>query len=387
MTSRSLLRWLNRRVAAGRREYADIMRTLIVNSDSAIAERLPFDCDEVFLEPGLFTYFSFATARRPTLSQLLSAALAGQAGVPVPVRSDCDGRISLPGLAQLQTRCPNSDFLLTNDGNDWQLHRGGGQQPFSLDHIPSMAGAEIYASIPLHFRPLIDIEQNEVGFVDPVAFATTVSRAMDAMEAAWPALALLLRTHVRAIVALPWPRMNSFATASAHGAIFLSVAEALTVPQLVEELAHQGGHVIFNAATIDPSALFAVDPAASMSSCGGAPEDGRSAYEALHGLITEALMVTSLDQCLSLHRWSEREQFELRGRLAYIGVRGHGDLAAFDVDGLLSKQGSALRDLAAQCIYPPLYRRRHELEAVDLSGQPYSFSEAICRKANGFRRS
>jgi hypothetical protein len=382
MSDEALLVWLEERAAAGRLDYADTLRALVIDADPALAAGLPFEKDSVFLEPSLFAVFASPGEGGATLPQRLAAAFAGRAGRTLPVRSDGAGTIHLPRLGQLSTALGDAEFKLVRRGGEWHLSYAGKPVPFTPAPVHIVRGIELLTAIPPYFRPLLPAADRDGAAIDEAAFARAAAAALDAVAAAWPAMSRCLRAHLRTIVALPADGVNSFAAPAAHGAIFVSVADTLTVPQLIEELAHQGGHVIFGAATVDPGPLLEVAPDTPMRAYSDAAEDRRSVYEALHGLLTEALMVVVLDRCLSLRRWSARERLELRGRLAYIGVRAHGELASFAAAGLLSPEGRGLRDLVAACLYPSLQRRRRELEPLDLSQQPYAFDEAVFRRVN-----
>ena len=78
----------------------------------------------------------------------------------------------------------------------------------------------------------------------------------------WAEIAAFIRLIVLYRAVAP----NSFAAKSAHGAIFCNVGDDDDEIALLEDVAHQAAHVIFNAFSHDPMRLMVIDPDTPMHS-------------------------------------------------------------------------------------------------------------------------
>jgi hypothetical protein len=378
----ALAGWLAERAAAGRFELAQTMRALTLRRDPETAALLPFEQDEAFLDPSLFAFFADGGAMA-TLPQLLFSSLDLGGAAEFPVRSDEAGAVFLPRRGTLRTAAPAADLLLRQGARGLELRSETGPVSSSFEAALLVGELQLLPEVPALFRFLAPPPPGRAPAPPPAreALLSVASTAADALAQAAPGIALCLFAHVRSVILCDSPDLNSFAAPQAHGAVFLCVSQ-ITVPGLVEELAHQGGHVVFGAATLEPGRLLTVEPASPMARYSGVDRDTRSVYEGLHGIVTEALMVQVLSGCLAVRDWSGEEALELRGRLAYIGLRALTDLRSFSTPGLFTAEGSELLGMVADAISVPLRQHGRELRGLDLSNQPYAFSPSALRAAN-----
>src|SRR5262249_42022183 len=79
-------------------------------------------------------------------------------------------------------------------------------------------------------------------------------------------------------------RMNSFASMSAHGIAFLNASVCDDEIFFLEDIAHQCGHIVFNALTFETEAYLAVDPDTPLWTYNNRPLETRTVYEAVHGV-------------------------------------------------------------------------------------------------------
>jgi hypothetical protein len=179
---------------------------------------------------------------------------------------------------------------------------------------------------------------------------------------------------------------NSFATLSAHGAIFCNVTTAIDEVFFLEDIAHQGGHVLFNALTLEKECLFTVDPLTLINDFSDSEAEARSLYAAVHGLFTYTTIGETLSACLDRRAFTAgRQTHELLGRLGLILHKFEADLALLDRPALFTRTGRRWwRHFTA------VYRRLHDRHAArvasfDYSNQPYVFSYPRFAARNPFQ--
>ncbi len=202
-----------------------------------------------------------------------------------------------------------------------------------------------------------------------------LERAFTILTDVQPRLSKALQSVVRVVVTYSGTSPNSFAALQAHGAIFLNWQPGDDLAFSIEELAHQGGHVLLTAMLFGAEhEYFVVAPDSALVS-GDAPErDSRSALVVLHAVFTEALMTASLWGALHSPELTSLERHELRGRLEYVLIRFRYDLVDLLSAEVLSERG---RDLVARCRYVfelAIEGWARTAPRLDLSGQPYAFS-------------
>jgi len=105
----------------------------------------------------------------------------------------------------------------------------------------------------------------------------------------------------------------------------------------------------------------------------GVRADRRSLYVALHGLVTEGLMLACLDRCLSGSLVAGEQRHELAGRLAFIATRLGADMTTMRRLGVLSPKGAMLCAAITCVLVDVLARRHHLLIHAVFSNQSYNF--------------
>ncbi|QSB05191.1 hypothetical protein [Natronoglycomyces albus] len=247
-----------------------------------------------FLEPRLFTQFSQPTFDLTTLQQLLLSQFQERT-VLIAVKTDSQGAISIPGLGTCDTGTPattgTATYLTSGNQLSVQLH-GQAAQTFKLKAAVHVPGTEI--ELVRYLDPAVsaflrshsvDFEKTQLVF--PTAeHREQIARALTLIERASPAFHTMLHESIRSLCLYHHPSDASFAALGIHGMLFFNVPTTTTVGYFIDELAHQGGHVLFSEATLHRQDFFTVDPDTPMSEVIG-DDDARSAYDTFHGLYTE----------------------------------------------------------------------------------------------------
>ncbi|MAB89888.1 MAG: hypothetical protein CMJ90_10570 [Planctomycetes bacterium] len=214
-----------------------------------------------------------------------------------------------------------------------------------------------------------------VGAVGPrVVSTSTVDTAFQVLARVTPLLHECLTAVIRRVIVFASEEGDSFASPSAHGAVFLRPPPDADEVFFIEDLAHQGGHVMLTAITVDRDAYFAMDSERSLADLAGEPDDGRTVYVAFHGLFTESLICIALHACLEAGAFGGRQRHEAIGRLSFAMRRMQLDLPALQQDGVMTARGAAMVRSMGDVFDAIFARVGRQITACDLSNQPYTFS-------------
>jgi hypothetical protein len=178
------------------------------------------------------------------LPQLLAARILPRIHpAPISGQTDADGRIVLPGLGELETGLPRAAIEIEWDGvsGEPRCHRGGDNLPAPFRRPLRIAGTNI--EVINHRQPLFDRLFIEAGgTLDTIEFTAATCRhyghvvgAFDLLRTHCPDLADDIIAATRLVVLYQGEQPNSFATLSAHGAIFLNVNGAIDEVGFVED--------------------------------------------------------------------------------------------------------------------------------------------------------
>lgn len=381
--AQDLLSLLDTLVARGRETLRATTRRLLILSDPELANALANDADAL-LEPLLFLHFT-----NPDTSRTLAQVLGGYrfaSGVPLHQhqRTDNHGRIYLPRLGHVATDAINATVEI-----DWTLSaqspvvRCNGERiacrvepPITVAACNEGRMVELLRHPVAAMTSMFTTEAGKVVEPDISIAACTgeahLRRALMLVAEAWPELSAQIAYNVRRIVLFRAAGINSFAAPAAHGTSFHNLALGRDEVFLIEDLAHQCGHVIFATATQDGTEYLCHDPAASLG-CVVGNDDNRSLLAALHGLVTEGLMSICLDRCMRLDAFTRAQRHELAGRLAFIARRFAVDAGHLFREDLLTEAGISMVSSLVASLRDVVDRHRSLLMAADFSNQGYNF--------------
>jgi len=375
-----LLLELEGQVAHGQNELGATIMRLVHLTRPDLEDALSASSDW-FLEPMAFLHFS-AGQRGKGLDQVLTGhmACAAPRPAPLPVRSGAEGHVYVPRLGYFATGLPN-EWIEVAMGPSGRLIQPAGfaHTTSTCDFTPSQLIPGTAIELLRHPAAWVDLcfaEQEtgpDLGIRSTANQENKLAKAFALLRALCPPLSRLLERVLRLVVIFRGERCNSFATTAAHGAVFLNEVLGRDEIFLLEDLAHQGGHVLFTAATLDASKLFSVSPSTPVSAWSGDTSDARSVYVALHGAFTEALIAYCLDAAAAAHIFAGGQQHEIEGRLAFIVKKLASDRKTLLRLGILSSHGECIvqaisavwEEIAAKWI--PLLR------TADMSNQNYNF--------------
>lgn len=388
MTHRDFVHLIAHRATLGQEELALLIRALICRVSPDLMERLDFTDDRIFLEPTLFAFFH-AEAPSVPLEQLLFGYMDDRRKPQrVRIASDAQGVAYLPNLGYLYTLQPACEMSLHWEGSlpcSW-LELEGQRVPFRYRDIlripgtmPGM-GIELYRTCPPLFRDFFRDPQGrpvDSAHIDVAGIARAKSGQVRDACAVIDTYAsdyfASIRNNVRGILVYDAPHPYSFATLGAHGVAFLNARPSSSPVFFVEDILHQCGHIIFNAATVNKGEVLALDPETPLCDITDLDDYHGSLYEAFHGLFTQ----TSINTCL--RHWSDSASLsgshlhELRGRISDDMKRFAAAIHALQQRNFYTELGWDMF-CHFRNTFVCLYQAQRELiERFDTSNQPYVF--------------
>jgi hypothetical protein len=373
MVGATLLDFVAAQYAAGQRQLAECTRQLVSMAQTPIVELLDYSNETVFLEPTLFTFFGRRESK-VTLEQILYGKLPDRSSLATfAAYADHGGLIYLPQLGYLTTDV--SDSVVTVDSD--VLARG-------ISGLRRVCNSRIdlcMASDPL-LRPILqDADEQETRIEEDAAehYSVGVDRAFETIGRVAPLLFECLLAVTRRVALFRSEKLGSFADIAAHGTAFLNVAppDVTTEVFFVEDLAHQCGHILFSAMTVNREDYLRASPTTPLKQLTGADGERRDVYTAFHGVFTEALMCIALTRCLETRVFSEEKLHEVLGRLSFVMKRFELDLLNLQHvqnEGLFTACGLTV---VHECgsVFDEVFRcTADRIIHFDLSNQPYTFS-------------
>jgi hypothetical protein len=368
-------------IIEGQSQLANHIRRRLLHTAPDLLECLDFTDDGVFLEPLLFSYFSSQYPSAP-LAQILFGYIPEAARPPtIDVVANDEGVIDLPRIGYLVTTRPGDTFRLCWDGSGHPLRLLAGNTPilYELHGTVTLADTPIevcWTGNPV-LKPLFSTPAGE-----PAAVVVGTSpnqlerlnRAVAILRAYLPHYFGNLCVVTRRLVVFAG-EPYSFATIRAHGIAFLRANEACSTVFYLEDVVHQCGHMIFNALSLERSALLAVDPQTPVRVITGTDDEG-SIYGAFHGLFTQMHINQCFRACLHAGVFTGHEKHELCGRLADDMKRFASALTLLNRRELYTDLGWWLFNKSRNAFEEVLADYRNLIVTLDTSNQPYIFDYA-----------
>ncbi|GAB2969662.1 hypothetical protein GCM10027048_45690 [Hymenobacter coalescens] len=377
-------------IAANQAELSDTIRVQIYEESPELLERLDYDDDASFLEPALFYYFLGQTqAKQPVrLAQTLYGYLpAAHRPAVQPVQADATGVVFLPRLGCFQAE-PHAQLLLHWDAAAQQLlwTRPGGE-PLALPQQPERFLAGTTIRVAYHDPLILDEELNAQLLESPrdsaARNAAPLQQAAALLQQHQPAFLQLLAQATREVVLFNSTQRLSMATMTYHGGALLNVGTHPNSPVFfLDDLAHQSGHVVFNALTLQTDDFLRVHKLTPLNQFTGEMHDQRPIYGAFHGLFTYTSILHCLDYCLQHQLLSEEHRAEALARLGFYTRKFSGDMAIFPTTEALTPAGLHYHAMFASGLAGIEQRYQDYLQAVSYAHQPYLFDYARFQAQN-----
>jgi HEXXH motif-containing protein len=370
-------------------QLANLNRIETYNSAPELFEFLEFEDDQTFLEPALFFFNATKDTQLQTtpLEQILWGYMhTKDRPRQITVRTCTEGCVALPQVGNFQTTLPATNLNLTwNGGQQFRLFQEDGKEvPATFFPEEFLPGSPIRIA-----RHVLDSypEYHKVKMARPVAqvvdqWQGTLAKAYQLMQKATPEICQLLEQSTREISLFSSANFNSHAAIAYFGTAFLNVEdEPYDEAFFLDDLAHQCGHVIFNALTLHAEEYLTVPKTTPLGTLIGYESERRPVYGAFHGLFTYTTILHTLDRCISAQLLNQRQLQEAIGRIGFYQEKFRYDLINFQKAGVFTKQGNEFYQgfLASHKMILDKYRH---LPKASFEGQPYTFRYELFLKNN-----
>jgi hypothetical protein len=375
-------------VNAGTFQLIDNIKLILYKKDPSIFEQLDFENDEIYLEPILFA------ALNSKLIVDVNKLLIGFKNkeiqrAQVEMMTDQNGTIYLPNIGYFITSLPNSPVEISFE-EKYALKQQGKGIDFKLEEL-----VKIHEHFEVVSHPIYLLDEHffdEFGTDVPVEITevtkkhlTHLTLALDTIENYAPEWYTLLKSTAKKMVIFndPSKKRNSFATQSVHGcAFFNAFQENYNEVFFIEDIAHQCGHVIFNAYLAGKPDVFRIDKNTDIYLIGERNQynEPRALYVMLHAMYTYESIFTCFDGCLESETFSDHKTHELFGRLTFTLVKFERDyelLSEIDAEGknkYFKKEGLELLHQFKESYKKSISKWGRNIVLLNLNNQPYNFS-------------
>jgi len=186
-------------------------------------------------------------------------------------------------------------------------------------------------------------------------------------------------------------KRNSFATQSVHGCIFLNCEQDnYNEVFFIEDVAHQSGHVIFNAFLASDVQIFKVDKDLDIYLDIEKNEfnEPRAIYVVMHAMYTYECIISCFQKCLENNVFTDHKRHELIGRLTYTlhkFIRDYKLLTKKNSDGdnlYFTEYGEEILNWFNETFENCINEYNNIIKFTDITNQPYNFSYEEFLKLN-----
>ncbi len=378
------------------------VKLLLYKTNNSIFEKIDFENDDIYQEPLLFAYFN----AKQNLPHLLDLILYGYTSLGlrpknISVTSDEFGRIYLPNIGWLITHKKNEHYILNTNKDNLILTYNNDIVDFNLIKnciIKNTAVELLEYPVLLLNQFYYDINGSNIN----VEIEDISKKHKKNLIKAWNLIKKYAPNHYN-IIALVTRKCvifnidtylrNSFATLSAQGiAFFNAYQEDYNEVFFVDDIAHQTGHVIFNAMICEIRKFLRIDRDETLQNIheGNDIIEKRTIYVVFHALYTYYTTFICLDACLSANAFRGFKRHEALGRIAFYINKCGQDLKLID-DPILTNDNSVkiftidgltIYNEIKNTFYLMLKKWKEEIKDFDLSNQTYNFSNSIFFETN-----
>jgi hypothetical protein len=373
----SLLELIAPWVAQGQLSFANHFRHVIHSCAPEVFARLDFDEDSAFLDPTLFSLAARGSLTPGDIALACVGAMnADRRPRALAVSADDCGRVFLPGLGYLLELPASRDVELEFNEASPIGYTAVGAHATALRLKGMLFGCPAPSLLPYPIPHLVS--EDGLGGLECVDVAARVHEpallsAVRRLETAWPGFFAAIARVTRHVMLFDDKMHNSFATMSAHGTVFLNTALGTSEAYFIEDLAHQCGHTLFSAAWEGSEPLLSVPPETEVSKL-ISRDDHRTLEVALHGMITQLLMVMALDRVLDAE--PSDDDHEMTGRLLFAMVRLGQDLRELAPIPVYTEAGNVLIIELVRAYGVAAMRYSARLRRADFADQSYNFDYA-----------
>ena len=207
---------------------------------------------KTFLEPMLF-YLALKQKKKILLKQILLGYYPFDSKELISAYSDSQGFIFLPQIGYIKVK-ENSRFTIGYSKVENKIEIDGEQFSIIKEDFINDSDIKLYHHLPIILEESPELKLNEPIKISTEAHKTQIHQALNLLRRNTPEFYKLIQGTVKYFSIFNSTSPNSFAAISYHGAAFFNTENTIQSEVFfVDDIAHQCGHVIYNALTLRTS--------------------------------------------------------------------------------------------------------------------------------------
>ncbi len=377
---------------AGKTKLIDNIKILLYKEDNNIFDVINFEDDSVYLDPFFFTVFQNKISIKKDLNLIIFGYSNDQKS-SIKVESDKNGRIYIPNIGWLITDDKFKKFELCKK-EKIQLIDEKGICKFEYQPIHFIQNTTI--EVLKYHIPLLDQFYFDEHLIRiNVEIDEITKNQIDHLTKAFHLINKYVPNHFKLIESVTKKVVvfnvednlrNSFASLSAQGIAFLNAFQKNNNEVFfIDDIAHQTGHIIFNAMIYDIEEFLNVKPdyvVQELKNNNGEIVETRDIHVVFHALYTYYTTFICLDAMLENNVFVDQKKHETIGRIAFYIIKCYTDLLLIDnpinsedkSKEYFTEEGLLIyRELKTK--WKEIYKKRFEVTSrFDMSNQPYNFT-------------
>jgi len=376
------------KVNEGTVELIDSIKLILYKKYPTIFDEIDFENDEIYLEPLLFAGLN-SKLEIDVNNLLLGYKNKTIVISEIELKTDENGLLYLPNIGYFHTSVSN-ELVQFSCQDKYFIKSKNDVIDFKLEELIKIH--DLFEVVTQPIELLNEYFFDEFGTDVPVEITEVTNKhkahltfALDNIKKYAPDWYTLLKSTVRKMVIFndPSKKRNSFATQSVHGcAFFNAFQENYNEVFFIEDIAHQCGHVIFNAYLASKPDIFRIDKNTDIYMNGerNSYNEPRALYVMIHAMYTYDSIFTCFNGCLESETFSDHKTHELHGRLTFTLLKFERDyelLSEIDAKGknkYFKNDGLEILNQFKQSYNQCISNWGRNLVKLNLENQPYNFS-------------
>ncbi len=362
-------------LAKSKQQISNTIRSLILQENPSLLEKLDYNNDEIFLEPLLFAFFN---GKKENLfpHDMLEEIMQGYFLKEYPIQN------KHPFNKNKITYIPNRGFFLKKKKVPLEPQLFIKGTNIEVLKYPVSVLDYIYKDFSDQMIPSFKIKINKTFIEQNIPILDNAFGMIKGSSQEYFNLITFCCKRIALFKTDP-ANTNSFATINAHGVAFLNVfQEDIDEVHFVDDIAHQTGHIILTTLFFDREKFFKIEEYQSIGLISSNKAERRSLYILFQALYTYYTTINCLENCLKDNLFTGKQIDEAIARIGFYQKKYFSDLQKFErycidfkgIENVLEKEGVILYSL----IKEKFYQSDKDLGKItcqfDYSNQPYNFS-------------
>jgi hypothetical protein len=377
------------------------IKILLYKEKIEIFDILDFGEDSIYQEPLFFVYFKNKEEYKKYLDSIIFG-YSDNSDMKIKVKSDKYGKVYIPQIGWLITEKKLENFELSRRGKDLLLKQQNNLEDFKHESSKFVQGTNIELlkyPVPILEQFYYDEYSNRIEVeIENITkkHAGNLSKAFQLIKKHIPVHYQLIESVTKKVVIFNVndDLRNSFATLSAQGiAFFNACQDDYNEVFFIDDIAHQTGHIIFNAMIYNINEFLKVKPGfvvQELKNDKGKTVETRDIHVVFHALYTYYTTFICLDAMLENNVFDGEKLHEILGRMKFYIGKCFLDLRVIDnpitetskAKKLFTEKGFKIYDSIREKYLEMNRKWMPKVQSFKLDNQLYNFSYSRFKKLN-----